>query len=198
MILNSKLKAESSRAISSLLITALEACRQGDVELVSELGLSLETIRKLDMLKADQIANISVNYIRDQAVMDIFKFNAHRMAKIIEIASEETKLFTMIDEYLHRGACKRMMNDLFGLRSTQIANRKKFLGLVTVKGRITVSTIDEQRRVYDSWLDSIKTPDYRERLLLVSKETGLMLSKVYREVLLIEEIQNQSNKTVCA
>jgi len=198
MALNNKLREESSRAISSILVTALEACRQGDVELVENLGLSLETMQKLDMLKADQIANISGHYMRGQSVMDVFKFNSDKMAKIIELASEETKLFEMVDEYLRRGACKKMMSELFGMRSTQIANRKKFLNLPTVKGRITVTTLDEQRQVYGSWLASIKTPDYRERLLCVSKETGLMLSKIYREVLVIEEIQNQSNNRICA
>lgn len=198
MALNNKLREESSRAISSILITALEACRQGDVELVEGLGLSLETMQKLDTLKADQIANISGNYMRDQSVMELFQFNTQKMAKIIEIASEETKQFEMVDEYLRRGACKKMMNELFGMRSTQVANRKRFLSIPTVKGRITVTTLDEQREIYNSWLASIKTPDYRERLLIVSKETGLMLSKVYREVLVIEEIQNQSNKRICA
>lgn len=198
MALNNKLREESSRAISSILITALEACRQGDVELVEGLGFSLETMQKLDTLKADQIANISGNYMRDQSVMELFQFNTQKMAKIIEIASEETKQFEMVDEYLRRGACKKMMNELFGMRSTQVANRKRFLSIPTVKGRITVTTLDEQREIYNSWLASIKTPDYRERLLIVSKETGLMLSKVYREVLVIEEIQNQSNKRICA
>jgi len=198
MALNNKLREESSRAISSILITALEACRQGDVELVEGLGLSLETMQKLDTLKADQIANISGNYMRDQSVMDLFQFNTEKMAKIIEIASEETKQFEMVDEYLRRGACKKTMNELFGMRSTQVANRKRFLSIPTVKGRITVTTLDEQREIYNSWLASIKTPDYRERLLIVSKDTGLMLSKVYREVLVIEEIQNQSNKRICA
>jgi len=198
MLLNSKLREESSRAISSILVTALEACRQGDVELVENLGLSLETMQLLDQLKADQISNISGNYMRDQTLMDVFTFNSEKMAKIIEIAAEETKQFELVDEYLRRGACKKMMNDLFGMRSTQIANRKKFLGIPTVKGRITVTTSDEQHQVYDAWLAAIKTPDYRERLLLVSTETGLMLSKIYREVLIIEEIQNQSNKRICA
>jgi hypothetical protein len=198
MLLNNKLRDESSRAISSILVTALEACRQGDVELVENLGLSLETMQKLDQLKADQILNISGNYMRDQSLMDVFNFNSEKMAKIIEIAAKETKLFEMIDEYLRRGACKKMMHDLFGMRSTQIANRKKFLSIPTVKGRITVTTLDEQRQVYDVWLAAIKIPDYRDRLLLVSKETGLMMSKIYREVQIIEEIQNQSNKRICA
>lgn len=198
MVLSSKLREESSRAISSILVTALEACRQGDVELIENLGLSLETMHKLDQLKADQISNISGNYMRDQTLMDVFSFNSEKMARIIEIAAEETKQFEMVDEFLRRGACKKMMNDLFGMRSTQIANRKKFLSIPTVKGRITVTTLDEQRQVYGAWLTAIKTPDYRERLLLVSKQTGLMLSKIYREVLIIEEIQNQSNKRIYA
>src|SRR5690606_34395617 len=167
MALNNKLKDESSRAISSLLVTALEACRQGDVEFAEGLGLSLETMQKLDSLKADQIVNISGNYVRDLCALEVFRIDAAKISRIIELAVEETKLYEMIDDYLRFGACKKMMGELFGMRSTQVANRKKFLNLPTVKGRLSVVTVEEERRIYDSWLASIKTPDYRRRLLTV-------------------------------
>ena len=97
---------------------------------------------------------------------------------------------------------KLMMAELFGMRSTQVASRKKFLNLPTVKGRLPVSTLEEQRHIYDAWLDSIKIADYRERLLYVARATNLSMSKIYREVQEIEEITNkstQSKKTkICA
>lgn len=192
----SKLKEESSRAISYILVSALEACRQGDVGLAEGLGLSIETMQLLDQLKPDQIDRISGNYMRDCGALELFCIDSDKIARIIQLAAEETKTYEMIDEYLRRGACKRMMAELFGLRSTQVANRKKFLNLPTIKGRLSVVSIEEQRQIYDAWLATIKVADIRERLLLVAQETGLILSKIYREVLEIEEITNQqtSNK----
>ena len=87
-----------------------------------------------------------------------------------------------------------MMAELFGMRSTQVASRKKFLNLPTVKGRLPVSTLEEQRQIYDAWLDSIKIADYRERLLYVARATNLSMSKIYREVQEIEEITNKSTQ----
>ena len=59
MALSTKLKDESSRFISSLLLSALEGCQQGDMELAERLGLSIETMQKLDRLRADQKFNHS-------------------------------------------------------------------------------------------------------------------------------------------
>lgn len=202
MALSTKLKDESSRFISSLLLSALEGCQQGDMELAERLGLSIETMQKLDRLRADQIFNISGNYVRDLRALEVFQIDSSKISRIIELAAEETRQYEMIDEFLRRGACKTMMAELFGMRSTQVASRKKFLNLPTVKGRLPVSTLEEQRQIYDAWLDSIKIADYRERLLYVARATNLSMSKIYREVQEIEEITNkssQSKKTkICA
>lgn len=189
-----KIREESSRAISLLLVSALEACRQGDVELLEGLGLSLDTMKILDTLKADQIINISGNYMRDQAPLELFKIDSDRITKIITLAAEETKTYEMIDDYLRYGACKKMMLELFGLRSTQVANRKRYLQLPTVKGRLTTITTEEGRAIYDTWLMNIKEHDYRRRLLNTAKQTGLSLSKVYKFVVETEVITNQMNQ----
>lgn len=202
MALSTKLKDESSRFISSLLLSALEGCQQGDMELAERLGLSIETMQKLDRLRADQIFNISGNYVRDLSALEVFQIDSSKISRIIELAAEETRQYEMVDEFLRRGACKTMMAELFGMRSTQVASRKKFLNLPTVKGRLPVPTLEEQRQIYDAWLDSIKIADYRERLLYVARATNLSMSKIYREVQKIEEITNkstQSKKTkICA
>lgn len=202
MALSTKLKDESSRIISSLLLSALEACRQGDVDLAVGLGLSIETMQKLDRLKADQIFNISGNYMRDLCALEVFRIDSAKISRIIELAAEETKQYEMIDEFLRRGACKTMMGELFGMRSTQVANRKRFLNFPTIKGRLPVSTLEEQRQIYDAWLASLKVADYRERLLYVARETDLSMSKVYREIQEIEEITNTPrptrNNKICA
>ena len=202
MALSTKLKDESSRFISSLLLSALEGCQQGDMELAERLGLSIETMQKLDRLRADQIFNISGNYVRDLSALEVFQIDSSKISRIIELAAEETRQYEMIDEFLRRGACKTMMAELFGMRSTQVASRKKFLNLPTVKGRLPVSTLEEQRQIYDAWLDSIKIADYRERLLYVARATNLSMSKIYREVQEIEDITNQSTQSkktkICA
>lgn len=193
------LKAESSGIITLLLVTALESCRQGNGGLAEALGLTVETMQKLDTLKADQIANVSGNYMRDTTALELLQVDSEKIERYIEAAAVESKHYEMIDEYLKHSACKNMMGELFGLRSTQVANRKRFLSIPTVKGRLKVSTLDEQHLIYNAWLASIKITDIRERYLIVAKETGLSLSRIYREVKEIETIQTvTANKKICA
>lgn len=191
MAVNAKIREISSRAISSLLCNVLEATRQGDVDLAESLGFNINTIRNLDKLKADQISNLSHSYLRDKCALGIFRIDTEKMARIIEIAAEEIRTFELTDEYLIHGACKLMMRELFGLRSTQVANRKRLLNIPTVKGRIAFVSVEEERRIYDAWLVSIEMTDVRERYLQVAKNTGLSLSKIYRVVQEIEEIEVQ-------
>ena len=191
MVVNARIKEDSSRAISALLCHVLEATRQGDVDLAKSLGFDIDTIRNLDKLKADQISNLSHSYLRDKCALGIFQIDTAKMSRIIEIAAEETRTYELIDEYLGRGACKLMMRDLFGLRSTQVANRKRLLNIPTIKGRLSVISVEEEQKIYDAWLASIEIGDIRERYLAVAVRTGLSLSKIYRVVLEIEEIEVQ-------
>lgn len=188
--MHAKLREESSRFISNLLIAAIEACQTGDMDLPNKLGLSIQTLRKLDQLRADQISSISGNYVRDLAALDILKIDEERISMIVDLAAKQREEWSLVDEYLRRGACKTMMADLFGLRSTQVASRKKFLNLKTVKGRLKVSTAQEQRLIYDAWLESIKISDFRERLIYVGRKTNLSMSMIYREAQEIEKISN--------
>ncbi|BEH16640.1 STY4526/YPO1902 family pathogenicity island replication protein [Marinobacter shengliensis] len=188
MATNVKLKTESSRFLSTILVSALESCREGDFGLQEDLGLSLEAMQALDQLKADQIQSISENYVRDVPNLKWFPVDVSKLTRIIEIEAREAQRYVMIDEFLRRGACKEMMAELFGLRSTQVASRKRFLNVPTVKGRLPATTLDEQRRVYDSWLANIAIADNRQRMLVVAKSTGIPLSQIYREVQIIEQV----------
>lgn len=195
-----KLRGESSRLIYAILVESLHDCREGDLELVTRLELSLSTIQKLDRLKADQITGIAEKYVRDVSAWEIFPFDPKKMTRIIEIEASEAKRFDMIDEFLRHGACKDMMYDLFGMRSTQVASRKRYLSVPTVKGRLPATTTAEQRTIYDVWLINIIVPDYRERLLTVARTTGIALSQIYRETQLIEQIANSTttSRQMCA
>lgn len=190
MTLNAKLKDESSRAITSLLVGMLEGCRNGEVELAEGLGLSLETIKKLDELKADQILAISSIYMKDLGVLDVFNLSSTKLESVIERVRCNSEASQMADEFLRHGACKKMMIELFGMRSVQVANRKKLLEISSSKGRLSAITDDEEQRVYDAWLATQETTELRRRLLDVSKSTNINLSKVYRFVSDLEDNTN--------
>ena len=200
MYLDKAAYEDLTRAISNLLLCALESCRQGDYGLATKLGLQLETLQNLDSLKADQVLRLASIYMKGMAILEVMKLDSTRIAKIIDLEVEQATVQQMQDQFLARGACKTMMNDLFGMRSTAVANRKRFLNIETIKGRNRISTEIEQRHIFDAWIESIEVADVRERLLYVAGATSLPLSAIYRETNEIEQIRNSvhSNKTICA
>lgn len=193
MVASNKIKDDSSRAITTLLFNVLDAVRQGDIDIADSIGLDIESMRELDTLKPDQIAQLSNRYMKERCAVEIFNLDSTKLSSMIKIAAQDTQLFEMSDEFLKRGASKKMMKDLFGMRSTQVANRKKFLNIESLKGRSTIVSHEEERAIYDAWLASIKNTDYRTRLLTIAKETNLALWKIDSVVTEIEEINNSMN-----
>ena len=199
MSFNTKIKDDSSRAISTLLLYVLDSCRKGDTDIASEIGLNIDSMRLLEKLKPDQITHLSNSYLREKCPYEIFNLDLNQLSFMIERAAADSDLYEVCDEFLRLGASKNMMRDLFGMRSTQVANRKKFLNIKSVLGRMTVVSVQEQRIIYDAWLATIKETDFRLRLLKVARETSLQLFKVYNVVNEIEEVKNpKHNQRHCA
>jgi hypothetical protein len=199
MSFHTRLKDDSSRAISALLFYVMDRCRKGDGNVATELGLDISSMRQLENLKPDQINHLSISYFRETCPLEIFKLDLKKLSNMIQAAAEDMQTFEMSDEYLRRGASKNIMKDLFGMRSTQVANRKKFLNIKSSLGRSSSASPLEQDAIYDSWLASIRTTDYRRRLLDVSIETDIPLSKVYSVVAEIEDVNNsKQNQRQCA
>jgi hypothetical protein len=177
----------------------MDSCRKGDSNVATELGLDLTSMRLLENLKPDQINNLSISYLRESCPLEVFNLDLKKLSNMIQVAAGDVQTYEMSDEYLRRGASKNMMKDLFGMRSTQVANRKKFLNIESSFGRTTGATPLEQDAIYDSWLATIKTTDYRRRLLDVSIKTNIPLFKVYTVVTEIEEVNNlKQNQRHCA
>lgn len=199
MTLHSRIKDDSSRAIATLLFFIMDSCRKGDTNIATELGLDIDSMRLLESLKPDQVNQLSTSYLRESCPFEIFNLDLTKLSNMIHVAADDRETYEMCDEYLRRGASKNMMKELFGMRSTQVANRKKFLNIKSSFGRTTSATPKEQDSIYDSWLASIKTTDYRRRLLEVSIETNIPLFKVYSVVVEIEEVNNAKlNQRHCA
>jgi len=198
MVISTKVKEGSSRAVAGLLLCLIEACRQGDCELAAALGLDISTIRKLDKLKPEQIESLSTAYMKSLCAVAIFNIDSEKMSSIISVEAEKTRELEMADEYLTGGACKKLMSAHFGWRSTQVANRKRFLDIPTVKGRLSVTTTEEERAIYDAWLTAVREVDVRERYLAVAKKTEVSLSKIFRVIEDIEKIENTLLLNKCA
>ncbi len=75
------------------------------------------------------------------------------------------------------------MKELFGWRSTQVASRKRLLGVKSSPGPVISPTEEEEVTIYRVWLDTLgQDMDVRERYLNVARQSHVPLSKVYRSV----------------
>jgi hypothetical protein len=177
----------------------MDSCRKGDSNIATDLGLDIDSMRLLENLRPDQINDLSTGYLRESSPLEIFNLDLQKLSNMIQVAAQDMQTFEMCDEYLRRGASKNMMKDLFGMRSTQVANRKKFLNIKSSSGRTSAISPLEQDAIYNAWLAAIKITDYRCRLLDVAIYTNIPLVKVYFVVAEIEAVANvKHNQAKCA
>lgn len=184
---------ESSQFISALLVKTLGNARVGFFDSIEDIGLSIDSLRILESLKPDQITRVAANYCAmGKSLEDWFPIDATRISKLLEVEASESEQHAMIDEMLMRGACRNLMKEFFGFRTTQVAMRKRILGIPTVRGRLMVPTHEQQCLIYEEWLNLIEVTDIRRRLLEVARRTNLPLSMIFREIKEIEQVMNHS------
>lgn len=191
---SNQVKERSSRALTDLLYFVYESCKQGDIEIAEYLGLSMDTIRSLDKLESHQVNGITQHYMKGKCALELFNIDTDKLGQVIEnVASVDRQQEKLVDEYLKRGASNQMLQEMFGLRSTQVASRKRLLGIETARGRKAYLNEEDERLIFDSWLANLKIADERERYLVVSYDTNINLALVFKAVSEIKEMKEMKS-----
>ena len=189
MSCHNKILEETSRYITSLLFLALEECQAGNIGVAEGMGLNIELLRSLDQLRPELVPRVAANYVRGWSTLKSLNFDSSRLRSLVESAYNESKTQNLVDEYLRHGACKVVMAEFFGWRSVQVAGRKKLLKIHSSRGRLKITTVDEQRRVFSAWKASGHIEDIRERVLYIAITADVTVTAAYREIREISEVQ---------
>ena len=170
---------EYTRLVSAILLDIIDNSRQGDVSLAESIGLDLNAINTLHKLKPDQLYSLAKIYIKNKISSAIFDIDAIKMTHIINAAANESDRFEIMDQFIVNGASKQMIEEFFGMRSTQVATRKRILGVKSIKGRKKYISNEEKRQINQAFHQTATMNDERLRYLHVAKHTNQSLHNVY-------------------
>jgi hypothetical protein len=173
--------------LAAYLVHAIQELKAGEMV---DSGVDPEVLRALDGLTGDQLFKVVERYFLRTHPSQFIRIDTEAMAKLVIAQGASAREEALIDEFILRGATKDMMRDFFGLRSTQVSERRKALNTHSNRGRKARITDEERDRIFDSW-QSIRLSDKRERLICVARETGIPLFKI---LVVVEEIEAFSRK----
>lgn len=193
-----KFKKELSRAFTGMLASASTASRQGDLQISKKIGFSTQQTKLLETLTTDQLDAVAEKYMRYADIEEFIKVDHRLLSNVLNRVLNDAEEARLIDEMLIRGACCKMMRDFFKMRNTQVSNRRILLGITPLKGRITHLSMEDEERIYHSWLANAGVEDSRLRMIEVNKETGISLAHIYRSVEAFEKNKMAFQSEHCA
>ncbi|MBK5944815.1 STY4526/YPO1902 family pathogenicity island replication protein [Halorhodospira halophila] len=114
-----------------------------------------------------------------------------RLATAIQKARRRAREDELIDDLLRHQAHGAMMEALFGLKSSEVAQRRRELGVVSQQGRPRRLEPKEADAVWSAWQAYSQLP-IAERYLRVAKECRVTAQAVWQLVLEAEAIQERA------
>lgn len=179
---------DCTRVLTSILQSAIEQARYGNMKIASDISLPLPILRLIHQLAPLEIHQIVTEYVKNVDLSQLMTIQPALFMDSIDAFRTQSKQNEMVEKYILHGATKSMMRELFSLHSTQYTSLRRLLNPPNVNNRALSRSPAEQRAIYRAWLDSINTPDKKQRMLIVAELTGLSISKVHREVQEIESV----------
>ncbi|EIF42844.1 hypothetical protein DOK_11706 [gamma proteobacterium BDW918] len=179
----SKLKTESSTVLFTLLARLLESARDGEPDMMSELGIPPELVGMLEELSPGQIINLTNRYFRGRSPLSIFKICPKSLQSLVHDELDRCSIRDRrVDEFIQLGASKNMLEKFFGLRGTNISTRKAVLQISRPETRSKKCSMEEKKAIFDAWQLTRSCGDEIDRYLLTAKITGQPIFKIEHHV----------------
>lgn len=183
MAVESKLKCDSSTTLFTLLARVLEGAREGEPEIMKELGIPLELVGMLEQLSPNQIMSLTNRYFRERSPLSIFNIDKDCLESLVtdEISRRGVR-DRRVDEFIAHGATKTMLENFFGMRGTNISTRKAVLQIRRPETRSKKCTMAEKKLIFDIWQLTRGCTDEIDRYLMTAKITKIPLFKIEHHV----------------
>ncbi|WP_018948408.1 DUF2857 domain-containing protein [Thioalkalivibrio sp. ALMg11] len=157
---------------------AMSRLQDADMNALSVLGLTPDQASTLADMTFDELVEIS----RLGHLFIDLQIDADRFDQLLERARDEVQSRQVQDELLRHQADARMMEALFGMTTTDVARRRRVLGLPSQPGRPRSPTSEQAQAMWDAWRAAPKDLPDPDRYLHVARSTGASASAVYRLV----------------
>jgi len=169
-----------NRVTRALLVEVQNHLKQGNFNKVKSLGFTDDELRIVSRLSSSQIDSISssgVSVVRLEIDHNNFK-------SLIARVKEDENREQLIDQMLFLGASGQMMNDFFGLSSSDVASRRVLLGITSKRGRRQALYNNEamEKEMYQFWVSVAKNKKDKydhDALISLSNKFGKDLSEMW-------------------
>lgn len=157
---------------------AMNKLQEGDLNAVSELGLTPDQITTVAGMTFSELQEL----IRLGHLFIDMQIDTSRFDSLLDRARGEAQARQTQDELLQHHADAQMMGALYGMTTTDVARRRRVLGLPPQPGRPRSPTSDQAQAIWDAWREA--PPDLTEpdRYLHVARTTQCPAHAVYRVV----------------
>lgn len=157
---------------------AMNKLQEGDLNAVSELGLTPDQITTVSGMTVEELQEL----IRLGHLFLDLQIDTDRFDQLVDRARDEVQSRQTRDQLLRHQADARMMEALYGMTTTDVARRRRVLGLAPQPGRPRSPSPEQEQAIWDAWRSTPAELSEAERYLHVARTTGCAAQAVYRTV----------------
>jgi hypothetical protein len=161
------------------LLLAVEALRNNDQRLITQLGLDGANESLARQLRELNASNFTV--VQDfRGTLVQVKFDTRQLQLFVELASSKTNEDDQVNQAIRAGLRQPMLEELKGTTRREYTSRRTLMGLPEhSKGRIENLSEEDEIRVLRTWKSLESVSDPLERWLKLHELTGIQLDRAW-------------------
>ncbi len=135
-----------------------------------------QSIQQLSVAELQEIATL----LPDQAIS--IHINGKSLQRSIQQQKRSAKQRQVINDLVEAHASQPVMDALFGLTSTDIAQLRQLLNVTRINGRPAALTDGQQMTIRRMWKNLVTIETDGERLLALHRQTKLPVSQLWEPI----------------
>lgn len=168
----------------ALLNQIISELKQGSYNRLKAMGIPEDIIKIIDDLPATTLSELIATPVTWAKIsIDPIVF-----MRIVNINNEKNKQRELINQAITLNASNKMLANWFGITSNIAAQKRRLLGIPTVKGRLTQLSEEDKKIVWKEWKLFLKQQTHIdklqkiEKLIHIAKQYKINLCSINQEI----------------
>lgn len=178
----------------AVLTDALYALKEGNIRHCEALGFTYNELEAINNLSMDELFILS----RASASFLNVTIQHEVLRQLLAQTKQEIQLQQRINRAIALGGSIELLSDFFGLSSSEISARRRFIGISVSQGRTRIPDEDTDARIWRQWqqhrpdtllsMDALNVMmDITEALSGTTEDDSLSLTVVWNRITLCEK-----------
>lgn len=178
----------------AVLTDTLHALKEGNIRHCEALGFTYNELEAINHLSMDELFILS----RASAQFLNVTIQHEVLRQLLAQTKQEVQLQQRINRAIALGGSIELLSDFFGLSSSEISARRRFIGITISQGRTRIPDEDIDSRIWRQWqkqrpdillsMDALDVMmDITEALSGTTEDDSLSLTVVWNRIMLCEK-----------